>query len=80
VASGDLHLGGEHDGVTGAARAVNGLLDDYDKQSRPLGTGLDIGADEYSNTVPEKFPENPSPAQNYGPVFGWLLLLTGTTP
>lgn len=76
VASGDLHLSGERTGVTGAARAVTGLVDDYDKQSRPQGTGLDIGADEYSYSVPVK----PSPVQNNGPVLSWLLLLTGSTP
>ncbi len=76
VTSGDLHLNSERDGVTGAARSISGLLDDFDKQSRPQGTGLDIGADEYTNTVPVKPP--PAPTDN--PILSWLLLLTGGTP
>lgn len=47
--NGDLHLRGEQNGVTSAARIVSGLRDDFDAQSRPLGGGLDIGADEYSS-------------------------------
>ena len=49
AAGGDLHLSSERSGVTGAATDISGLVDDCDKQSRPLGTGLDIGADEYSS-------------------------------
>ena len=45
--NGDLHLNSELNGVTGAALAIPGLIDDYDKQNRPQGTGPDIGADEY---------------------------------
>ena len=48
--NGDLHLNSDLNGVTGAALAIPGLIDDFDKQSRPQGTGLDIGADEYSQT------------------------------
>lgn len=50
TAGGDLHLIAERSGVTGAAIAISGLDDDYDKQGRPLDSGLDIGADEYSDT------------------------------
>jgi len=72
TSNGDLHLRGERVGVTGAARAVSGLNDDFDKQSRPLGNGLDIGADEYSVTVPDKPPSG----SNGPPTLSWLLLLT----
>ncbi len=47
ASSGDLHLRAERDGVTDAALAVTGLIDDYDGQVRPSETGMDIGADEY---------------------------------
>ncbi len=63
TASGDLHLGSERNGVTGAAIAVSGLIDDYDKQNRPLGAGLDIGADEYSSAGVEQV------------ILSWLFLL-----
>lgn len=49
TATGDLHLRGKQSGVTDSARTFPGLNDDFDKQSRPQGTGLDIGADEYQN-------------------------------
>ena len=74
VAAGDLHLRSERSGVTGAALAVTGLDDDFDKQSRPLGAGIDIGADEYSLTVPDKKPPGASSRRT----LSWLLLLTGT--
>ena len=61
AANGDLHLRSERSGVTDAALAVSGLIDDFDKQSRPQGTGPDIGADEYS--------------QNTQSTLSWLLLL-----
>jgi hypothetical protein len=61
AANGDLHLGSEQSGVTDAALAVSGLVDDFDKQSRPQGTGPDIGADEYFKS-----------AQS---TLSWLLLL-----
>lgn len=74
--NGDLHLHSERSGVTGAARSVSGLIDDFDKQSRPQGAGLDIGADEYSVFVPDK----PSPSSNSSTTFGWLLLLREEKP
>jgi hypothetical protein len=74
--NGDLHLRSERSGVTGAARTVSGLIDDFDKQNRPQGTGLDIGADEYSIVVPEQTP----PDQNGRATFSWLLLLTESKP
>jgi Right handed beta helix region len=45
-ASGDLHLVGSWSGVTDAGVSVSGLLDDFDGQTRPQGTGIDVGADE----------------------------------
>ncbi len=75
-ASGNLHLQGERSGVTGAGSAIAGLTDDYDNQTRPPGTGIDIGADQYSINVPDKEP----PGSNSRPIAGWLLLLTGTSP
>lgn len=75
-AAGDLHLRDERNGVTGAGRVISGLNDDFDQQSRPMGTGIDIGADEYSLTAPDKKP----PGSTRQPTFGWLLLLTGSTP
>jgi hypothetical protein len=59
--NGDLHLGSERSGVTDAALAVSGLIDDFDKQSRPQGAGFDIGADEYSTSTQS--------------TLSWLLLL-----
>ncbi|MEA2115086.1 MAG: right-handed parallel beta-helix repeat-containing protein [Thermodesulfobacteriota bacterium] len=59
--NGDLHLGSEQSGVTDAALALSGLVDDFDGQSRPSGSGPDIGADEYP--------------QQIGPALSWLLLL-----
>jgi parallel beta helix pectate lyase-like protein len=76
AAKGDLHLRSERSGVTGAARTVSGLVDDFDKQNRPQGTGLDIGADEYSLVVPEK----PPTLQNGRATLSWLLLLIGGKP
>jgi len=59
--NGDLHLGSERDEVTDTALAVSSLVDDFDGQSRPQGTGPDIGADEYFKS-----------AQS---TLSWLLLL-----
>lgn len=80
AAHGDLHLLSERSGVTDAALALSGLTDDFDKQSRPQGTGVDIGADEYSANVPVKLPDK-QPATNTGQAtLSWLFLLTGSTP
>ena len=51
--NGDLHLRAERTGITGAALSLAGLTDDYDIQIIPLGAGPDIGADEYSGTLPD---------------------------
>ncbi len=44
---GDLHLAYAVSGVVDSALAIEGLVDDHDGQSRPQGSGYDIGADEY---------------------------------
>ena len=69
ITVGDLHLRGELAGVTRAARAIPGLRDDFDKQSRPLGGGLDIGADEYSGSTAA------TPGGQAKAVLSWLFLL-----
>jgi len=73
VQSGDLHLRAKRTGVTGAALNIAGLTEDYDMQTRPLGAGPDIGADEYSSTVPH-------PGSEKKITIGWLFLLTGSKP
>jgi ribosomal protein L24 len=70
AAGGDLHLRGERSGVTGAALPISGLEDDFDRQDRPLGTGPDIGADEYSPGVPPPRPDGQAG-------LSWLFLLLG---
>ena len=72
--NGDLHLRMEKTSVTGAALPLAGLTDDYDMQVRPLGAGADIGADEYSSTVPNKPPGTTNVP------LSWLFLLTGSKP
>lgn len=49
--SGDLHLASAVSTVVDMGQAVSGLSDDFDGQSRPQGTGIDIGADEFSTNV-----------------------------
>lgn len=47
-ANGDLHLASAISSVVAAGQAVSGLTDDFDDQSRPAGTGIDIGADQFA--------------------------------
>jgi hypothetical protein len=48
--NGDLHLAFAVSGIVNAGQAISGLTDDFDGRSRPAGAGIDIGADEYSDT------------------------------
>ncbi len=43
---GDLHLAASIAGVVDSGIAISGLVDDFDKEKRPSGLGVDIGADE----------------------------------
>lgn len=46
--SGDLHLASAVAPVVDVGQVVSGLTDDFDSQSRPQRTGIDVGADELS--------------------------------
>ena len=58
VSNGDLHLASGVSAVVDAGLQIAGLTDDFDSQSRPLGFGFDIGADEYSALAPPNPPSN----------------------
>jgi len=49
--TGDLHLALAISAVVDSGQTVSGLSDDFDGQSRPQGSGIDIGADEYSANI-----------------------------
>ncbi len=66
--NGNLHLNGPITGVVDAGLALSGLSDDFDRQPRPAGNGMDIGADEYGSS-----PSTPTPPGKFTPA--WLLLL-----
>ncbi len=51
--TGDLHLGWNIPGVIDSGTSVPGLLVDIDKEHRPQGKGVDIGADEKINSILE---------------------------
>jgi hypothetical protein len=57
--NGDLHLAYFINGVVDSAQAVLGLNEDFEGGSRPLGSGSDIGADEFS-TADLKAPQTPT--------------------
>jgi len=50
--TGNLHLAGRVSTVIDAGAVIVGLADDFDKDSRPQGAGIDIGADEYTIDIP----------------------------
>jgi len=68
VVSGDLHLRSKRSGVTDAALTLPELTDDFDGGQRPVGSGPDIGADEFSAAKPDTTN------------LSWLMLLTESTP
>lgn len=45
--SGDLHLSYAVPTVVDQGQTISGLIEDFDEDSRPRGSGIDIGADEY---------------------------------
>lgn len=55
---GDLHLASGIATVVDAGQFVSGLIEDYDGDKRPQGTGIDIGADEWS-PIPPAQPSTP---------------------
>jgi hypothetical protein len=54
---GDLHLVRAVPGVVDSGTPVDGLPDDYDGDPRPLGPGVDVGADEWR---PSRAPGPPT--------------------
>jgi len=52
TAKGDLHLKSAINGVAESGVDIEGLTDDFDKDLRPIGNNIDIGADEYRQNVP----------------------------
>ncbi len=49
TAAGDLHLSSAVAALVDQGTAISGLNQDYDRQSRPQNSAIDIGADEYFN-------------------------------
>ena len=47
TSNGDLHLASALDGLVESGVEIAGLTDDFDKDLRPIGDKIDIGADEY---------------------------------
>ncbi|MFZ5798836.1 MAG: right-handed parallel beta-helix repeat-containing protein [Desulfobulbaceae bacterium] len=62
--AGDLHLASAVSGVIDQGMALTGLTDDFDKEKRPQGRGIELGADEVLSGA---FPGTLS----------WLMLLLG---
>ncbi|MBI4775736.1 MAG: right-handed parallel beta-helix repeat-containing protein [Deltaproteobacteria bacterium] len=58
VGQGDLHLAGAVDEAVDQGQVLAGLTDDFDKENRPAGGGMDIGADEYAVDGPGGLDQN----------------------
>jgi len=52
LSSGDLHLASAVSQVVDKGVSISGLVSDFDGDSRPQGSGIDIGADEYVTAAP----------------------------
>jgi hypothetical protein len=50
TSSGDLHLASEISAVVDQGQSIAGLTHDFDGESRPQGSSIDIGADEFSSS------------------------------
>jgi hypothetical protein len=49
AAAGDLHLMPSASAAIDRGQAVNGLVDDFDGDARPVGSAVDVGADELAD-------------------------------
>ena len=59
TSNGDLHLAYPVAEVVNQGQAITGLINDFDKGSRPHGGGYDIGADEFGAGPPSSPPDVP---------------------